>query len=157
VPGIVRWPGHVKAGATSDVPVIGSDWFATFCALTKTAMPADRVIDGGDMLPSLSGKPIVRSRPLYWRCDIAPGDMKTAMRIGDWKIVADEPLTKFELYDIVRDPQEKQDLAATNTSKLAKLKEELVKLNTEIEAEGPTWWKDYGKKKGQPKPAAKAN
>jgi arylsulfatase A len=157
VPGIVRWPGHVKAGATSDVPVIGSDWFATFAALTNTPAPNDRVIDGGDMLPSLSGKPIVRSRPLYWRCDIAPGDMKTAMRIGDWKIVADEPLTKFELYDIVRDPQEKQDLAATNPMKLAELKAELVKLNTEIEAEGPTWWKGYGKKKGQPKPAAKKN
>ena len=29
VPGIVRWPGHIKAGTVSDVPVIGTDIFAT--------------------------------------------------------------------------------------------------------------------------------
>jgi len=151
VPGIVRWPGHVPAGKTNDVPVIGSDWFATCCRIADVPLPKDRVIDGGDILPAWDGKPIVRQRPLYWRCDIAPGDMKTALRIGDWKIVADEPLTKFELYDIVRDPREQHDLAASEPAKLAELKAELVKLNTEIEAEGPTWWKGYGKKKPVPK------
>ncbi len=25
VPGLIRWPGHVKSGATTDIPVIGSD------------------------------------------------------------------------------------------------------------------------------------
>lgn len=151
VPGIVRWPGHVQAGKTNDTPVIGSDWFATFCRLADVPLPTDRVIDGGDISTAFTGQPIVRQRPLYWRCDIAPGDMKTALRIGDWKIVADEPLTKFELYDIVRDPREQHDLAASEPAKLAKLKAELVKLNTEIEAEGPTWWKGYGKKKPVPK------
>lgn len=28
VPGIVRWPGHIKPGTVSRVPVIGSDIFA---------------------------------------------------------------------------------------------------------------------------------
>jgi hypothetical protein len=34
------------------------------------------------------------------------------------------------------------------------MKAELIKLNTEIEAEGPDWWKDYSKnakKKGKAK------
>jgi arylsulfatase A-like enzyme len=143
VPGIVRWPGHVKAGVANDTPIIGSDVFATICDIAQIPLPTDRVIDGGSLLAAFVGKPVERQRPLYWRCNIAPGDMKTAMRIGDWKIVADEPLTKFELYDVQHDWQEKEDLAAKEPKKLAEMKEALVKLNTEIEAEGPDWWKTY--------------
>ncbi len=33
VPLIVRWPGRVKAGATSDVPVINADWMPTWLEL----------------------------------------------------------------------------------------------------------------------------
>ena len=29
VPGIVRWPGHIRPGTTVDVPVVGSDLFPT--------------------------------------------------------------------------------------------------------------------------------
>lgn len=145
VPGIVRWPGHVKAGGKNDTPIIGSDVFATICDIAKIPIPSDRVIDGGSLLSAFADKPVERQRPLYWRCDIAPGDMKTAMRIGDWKIVADEPLTKFELYNVQQDWQEKDDLAMKEPKRLAEMKAELVRLNTEIEAEGPDWWKTYKK------------
>ena len=75
------------------------------------AVPADRVIDGGDLLPAIAGKPVERARPLYWRCVIAPEPLKTAMRIGDWKILADAALTEFEVYDLRTDPKESKDLA----------------------------------------------
>ena len=52
VPGIVRWPGHVKPGTVSDVPVIGSDIFATICDVVDVPLPSDRVIDGASMLPA---------------------------------------------------------------------------------------------------------
>ena len=151
VPGIVRWPGHAKAGATSAVPVMGVDIFATVCALAKVTVPADRVIDGGSLLPALEGKPVERARPLYWRCSIAPGEFKTAMRIGDWKIVADEPLTKFQLFNIAQDEREQKDMAGEQADKLSEMKDALKKLNTEIEAEGPDWWR----KAAQPAPKVK--
>jgi len=69
------------------------------------------------------------------------------MRIGDWKIVADEPLTKFELYNLKNDVQEKSDLASAEPAKLAEMTAALKKLNAEIEAEGPDWWKNTSKKK----------
>lgn len=150
VPGIVRWPGKTKPGTTSDVPVIGSDVFVTALAVAGAEVPRDRVIDGGNFLPALEGRPVQRSRPLYWRCVIAPEPVKTAMRIGDWKIVADEPLTKFELYNVQRDPQEAAELGATQPAKFSEMKAALLKLNGEIEAEGPKWWKTYnhgGKKR----------
>lgn len=160
VPGIVRLPldysNNGKPGTTSDVPVIGSDIFVTVAKMALAKLPTDRVLDGGDFMRSLHGEKVERARPLYWRCVIAPGQMKTAMRIGDWKIVANEPLTKFELYNLKDDPQEQTDLGEKEPKKFAELQAELKKLNAEIEAEGPDWWKTYqnegqGNKKQQNK------
>jgi len=143
VPGMVRWPGKAPAGTTSDVPVIGSDIFVMAATVAGAALPQDRVLDGGNLLSALAGQPVERARPLYWRCAIAPESLKTAMRIGDWKILADEALTKFELYDVQHDWQEKNELSGREPAKLAEMKAALVKLNAEIEAEGPDWWKSY--------------
>jgi len=143
VPGIVRWPGKTKPGSTSSSVVIGSDIFSTVCQIAGVAEPNDRVIDGGSIVPVLNGGSVTRARPLYWRCFIAPEKVKTAMRIGDWKIVADEPLSYFELYNLAKDPKETYDLAQKEPAKLAEMQQELRKLNSEIEAEGPDWWKNY--------------
>ncbi|MBM3971119.1 MAG: N-acetylgalactosamine-6-sulfatase [Planctomycetes bacterium] len=154
VPGIVRWPGKTRPGTTSDVPVIGSDIFVTAVGIAGAKLPTDRILDGGNLLAALEGRAVERARPLYWRCVIAPGPLKTAMRIGDWKILADEPLTQFELYNLKADPQEKTDLSETQSTKLAEMKSALAQLNTEIETEGPDWWKTYelgGKKANQKK------
>jgi len=154
VPGILRWPGKVKENITCDVPVIGSDLFQTCLKAAQVKAPADRVIDGGNMMEALDQGAVQRSRPLYWRCNIAPGMMKVAMRVGDWKIVANEAMTKFELYNLKSDPTEKEDLGQRESAKLAELTATMKKLNAEIEAEGPTWWKNYaegGEKKGKKK------
>jgi arylsulfatase A len=150
VPGLVRWPGKIAANSTSNTPVIGSDIFATVAAVTNVEVSNDRVVDGGDMRAAWIGQPVSRSRPLYWRCDIAPEPLNTAMRIGEWKIVADEKMTTFELYNIEKDPTEKLDLRAQEAVKFSEMKEALIRLNTEIETEGPDWWKTY------PKPNKKA-
>lgn len=153
VPGIVRWPGETKPGTTSDVPVIGSDIFVTAVGIAGAKLPNDRVLDGGNFLPAIKGGNVERSRPLYWRCPIAPGPLKIAMRIGDWKILADPKLAQFELYNLKTDPQEKTELGAAEPAKLADMKNALIKLNTEIEAEGPDWVKsgDQGTKKAKGK------
>ena len=143
VPGLVRWPGRVAPDSVSDEPVIGSDIFVTALRAAGAPVPSDRVIDGGDLLPSLAGRPVERARPLYWRCVIAPEPLKTAMRIGDWKILADEGLTRFELYNLRRDRAEKTELSAQEPAKLAEMTAALRKLNAEIEAEGPAWWRTY--------------
>ena len=133
--------------------MIGSDIFVTAVGIAGAKLPTDRILDGGNLLAAIEGRAVERARPLYWRCVIAPGPLKTAMRIGDWKILADEPLTQFELYDLKNDPQEKTELSAAQPVKLEEMKTALVKLNTEIEAEGPDWWKtnDQGEKKANQK------
>ena len=66
---------------------------------------------------------------------------------GDWKIVGDETLTKFQLYEVQKDWKEENDLAAKLPEKTEEMKNTLLKLWTDIEAEGPNeWWKNERQK-----------
>ena len=54
VPFIARWPGHIPPGQVSEAPAIMMDVFATVLAATGVPAPADRIIDGRDLLPVLA-------------------------------------------------------------------------------------------------------
>ena len=63
------------------------------------------------------------------------------MRIGDWKIVGNDELTKFQLYEIQKDWKEENDLASSMPEKTEQMKNTLIELWKEIETEGPQeWW-----------------
>ncbi len=141
VPGIIRWPGRVKAGSENAEPVIGSDVFTTICDVLDIQLPSDRTIDGASMVPLFDGKPIQREQPLYWRNHLAPQQQKVALRIGPWKIIGSNDLKHFELYNIDNDPQESQELSAEYPEKFADLKESLIAQDTAVLTEGPDWWK----------------
>ncbi|NXJ62367.1 STS sulfatase, partial [Rostratula benghalensis] len=61
VPGLLRWPGVVQAGAHIDEPTSNMDIFPTIVKLAEAELPSDRVIDGHDLMPLLQGK-ITRSK-----------------------------------------------------------------------------------------------
>ena len=147
VPGVARWPGRIKPGTTSDVPVIGTDVFATVLDITGLPLPKDRTIDGVSMVPAFAGKPVERKVPLFWRTHVSPPGDRVAMRIGDWKIVGDDTLTKFQLYEIQKDWKEENDLAAAMPERLQAMKQQLLELWKTIEAEGPKeWWESERQK-----------
>ncbi len=157
VPAIVRWPGQVAPGTVSDVPVIGSDIFSTVLDIVGVPLPDDRTIDGVSMIPALAGQPVERPVPLFWRTHIAPAKSHAAMRIGDWKIVADRSRTEFQLYQIATDWKEENDLAEARPQKLAEMKKKFLEVWNDVEAEGPSeWWRnesenDAKKKSGREK------
>ncbi|XP_060039096.1 arylsulfatase L-like [Erinaceus europaeus] len=57
VPGIFRWPGQLEAGRVIHEPTSLMDVFPTLCYLAGAEPPRDRVIDGRDLMPLLSGSP----------------------------------------------------------------------------------------------------
>ena len=68
-------------------------------------------------------------------------DNRVALRIGDWKIVSNDTMTKFMLFDIQKDWKEKKDLAGQMPEKLEELKKALFEVWKNIEQEGPKeWW-----------------
>ncbi|MCL4107859.1 UNVERIFIED_CONTAM: hypothetical protein GTU68_001176 [Idotea baltica] len=141
VPGVARWPGHIEAGTVSDIPVIGSDIFSTILDIVGIPLPGDRTIDGTSMLPAFNGKPVSRSVPLYWRTHVSPVSDRSALRIGDWKIVSNDEMTKFMLFNIQEDWKEENDLAAAMPEKTEEMKKELFKVWEGIVSEGPKeWW-----------------
>ncbi len=142
VPGIVRWPGHIKPGTVSDTPVIGSDIFPTVCDIVGVPVPNDRVIDGANMRPAFDGQPIERAVPLYWRTHIAPKDNRVAVRVDDWKIVADETLSDFLLFNLQDDPKESTDVSSAHPQVFDRMKRTLLELDKQILEDGPEWWKD---------------
>ena len=147
VPGLARWPGHIKPATVSDVPVIGTDIFATVLDIAGIPLPADRTIDGVSMLPAFDGKPLDRKVPLFWRTHVSPPSDRVALRIGDWKLVGDETLTKFQLYEIQKDWKEETDLSKKMPQRTDSMKKQLFEVWKQIESEGPDeWWKNERQK-----------
>lgn len=155
VPGLVRWPGKIKAGTVSNVPVIGSDIFSTILDITGVDLPKDRTIDGVSMLPAFEGKELKRTVPLFWRTHVSPADDRLALRIGDWKIVSNDTMDKFQLFEIQKDWKEENDLAQKMPEKLQEMKKRLFEVWEDVRKEGPNeWWETERQK---PMKGAKLN
>lgn len=66
VPLIVKWPGHIKAGSQSDVPVIGSDFFPTLLDMVDIESPPVS-LDGESFWAVLKGeRHNLHDRPVFW-------------------------------------------------------------------------------------------
>ncbi|HEX3870482.1 MAG TPA: sulfatase-like hydrolase/transferase [Pirellulales bacterium] len=161
VPGIVRWPGHVKAAQVMHEPVCSLDLLPTCCALAGMQTPTDRAIDGSNIVDLLDGKPWQRQVPLFWHYYHSLGKPKAAMRVGDYVVLGDwgvnsekggssihpgdsetiktAKLTEFELYNVHDDLGEQRDLASSEPEKLRELSALLVAKYSEVVAEGPVW------------------
>ena len=143
VPGIISWPGHIEPGTETDTPIIGTDIFTTVLDIVDVPVPADRTIDGVSLLPVFAGKTVTRTTPLYWRTHVSDPKERSAIRIGDWKLIGNDLMTEFELYNIEADWQEENDLASQMPEKTEELTRELFKVWGSIEDEGPKeWWRE---------------
>jgi len=83
VPFIVRWPGKIAAGSTSDQTVCLTDVMATCAAMTGATLPVNAAEDSFNLLPELLGKTNgarVRPYTLHQTSTLA-----LALRRGDWK------------------------------------------------------------------------
>jgi arylsulfatase A len=134
------------------VPIIGSDFFPTALGIAGVKPPADRVFDGTDVRAFLTGEAQVpaRSQPLFWRLNMAPNNLHMAMRQGDWKIIAAQDFSKFELYNLKLDPKEETDLKDKEKERFERMKMDLTIHNEKIEKEGPDWWKRLSPNGGGP-------
>jgi arylsulfatase A-like enzyme len=118
VPFFMRWPDRIKAGSEYQRPVTHIDIFNTAAAAAGVAVPADREIDGVNLLPYVNGT--LDDDPheaIFWRT----GTYR-AVRSGDWKLQLSDPDERPFLYNLAVDPAEKQNLATTEPEQLRRLK-----------------------------------
>jgi arylsulfatase len=99
IPEVIRWPGHIPAGAVSNEIIQHHDWLPTFLAAAGDDGIVDKLkkghkigsttykvhIDGYDLLPYLTGEVDKSPRPglVYFSDD---GDV-LALRYDNWKVV----------------------------------------------------------------------
>lgn len=112
VPLIVRYPGVVEAGTTSDHVSYFPDFFATLSDLA--GVTDDIKTDGISFLPEILGnKDQTDHKFLYWEFPAYGGQQ--AIRYGDWKGVRKglfkDPAAPLELYDLSTDISESTDLS----------------------------------------------
>ncbi|MCC5932328.1 MAG: sulfatase [Cyclobacteriaceae bacterium] len=119
VPLCVRWPGVVKPGTKSDLPVISDDFLPTFLDILNH--PADRNdFDGRSIVSLLKGTEKMDREALYWHyphyhnLGYRPGG---AIRMGDYKLIEwyEETLLQLPnqilLYNLKEDISELKDLS----------------------------------------------
>ncbi len=115
-PMIVRWPGKVKAGATSEQVWTFWDVLPTVAHIAGAKPPEN--IDGTSMLPSLLGQKQNRKDFLYWEFHERGFDQ--AVRIADWKAVRHNQ-GALELYDLKNDLGEAKNVARENPDVVRKI------------------------------------
>lgn len=132
VPCIARWPGKIPAGTVSAQVGITMDWTATMLRLAGVRPPRERPLDGRDLLPVLSGERRPFQRTLFWR-RVGPNGVQThrAVRDEDWKLIESRDGT-VRLYDLPRDIAETDDLAATQPTRVARLRKLLDRWEAEV-------------------------
>ncbi len=134
VPFIARWPGRIPEGQVSAEMATTMDVYATLLELTGAEGPSDRVVDGFDIWPLLTGQAGTPREYFYY---VYP-DRLEAVRDRDWKLVmrqADpESSASPELYDLRVDPYERYDLAAAHPDVAERLKHRLIEFAAETGA-----------------------
>lgn len=113
VPGIARWPGRIPGGRVVAEIAALIDVLPTFTGLAGSKPPSDRVIDGRDLWPLMSGQ--ASESPHQTFCYFggsrpgAPANLR-AIRDRRWKLhVArkEDRLNGTELYDLDEDVSER--------------------------------------------------
>ena len=132
VPAIMRWPGHLPAGAVSTQVGITMDLTATILAISGAKVPADAKLEGINLMPMLNGgQPVPRT--LFWRVNFTGLNQK-AVRDGNWKLLL-EGTARLHLFDVVKDPGERDDLASSNTALVRKLYQQIAAWEKDVDAE----------------------
>jgi arylsulfatase A-like enzyme len=113
-PFFMRWPNAIPANTHFPYPVGHIDIFATAAAAAGAALPNDRVIDGVDLVPYVTGKASGRPHEtMFWRS----GQYEVVLD-GDWKLQISAALHKKWLYNLAADPTEQHDLAMTEPERV---------------------------------------
>lgn len=131
LPCIVRWPGKVPAGRTSDAIFATVDFFPTFAALAGIAIPDTEHLDGINQTDLLTGATDTGREHFYFdKAGVRKGNwkyLKADAHFFDYAVDDDRPQAE-ELYDLSSDPAERNNLASVNPDKVAELKALLLEI-----------------------------
>ena len=138
VPLIVRWPGKVPSGSSSEAIVSSVDFYPTFMELVQGKAPETQVLDGFSMLPALTENRFNAEREVFTHYPVFHHEQPmSALRKGDWKIVENLVSGEFELFNLKYDVNEMTDLKYSYPDKTAEMKAALSRWQSDTDAQNP--------------------
>lgn len=156
VPGIVRLPGVIPAGIKSDKLFNGTDILPTICESVDVPLPSGRSIDGKANFNAFLNKEIKRDNPEIWfypnHADTYFRMPQMSMRYDQYTLIGWLPAkpdsvnlnswffnnvpVKFELYDIINDPGQTNDISDEKPQIVKRLSRIMEELWVEMRDEG---------------------
>ncbi len=130
VPMIVRWPGKISAGTTSDLPWYFADVLPTIANLAGAKPPKN--IDGRSVVPVLLGKQNdLGDRFLYW--EYFESGFQQAVRWKQWKAIRLKRGEPLVLFDLSKDLAEEHDIATEHPEVIEQIEQYLKTARKESE------------------------
>eukprot|EP01102_Stenamoeba_stenopodia_P009204 TRINITY_DN2708_c0_g1_i1.p1 TRINITY_DN2708_c0_g1~~TRINITY_DN2708_c0_g1_i1.p1 ORF type:complete len:503 (-),score=84.70 TRINITY_DN2708_c0_g1_i1:97-1569(-) len=111
-PSLVRWRGNIAANSTSDYYWAFWDFLPTAADIAGVSLPElPYALDGVSVLPTLLGQEQPSIPYLYWEF-CTKNQWGHAVRAGQWKAVSFAVNETFQLYNILEDLGETNDLSS---------------------------------------------
>ncbi|MEM1326237.1 MAG: sulfatase [Bacteroidota bacterium] len=126
-PFFIKAPG-VKAGQTCATPVIATDFYPTILEMIGAAIPEATQLDAISLVPLLKENKTVADRPFIWHYPHygnQGGQPSSILRLGDWKLIYYYEDESVELFDLVNDPSEQNDLSAQEMTRATQMRDQL--------------------------------
>jgi arylsulfatase len=133
VPCFMRYPAILKGNCDVSATTVHMDMLPTLANLCGATMPDDRPIDGKDLTPLLQKSKAdwdyQRTLFFYWTRKYPELYNNIALMRGQYKLVGhtsyDASITDFELFNLVQDPFETNNLVDKNTTLANELKQSM--------------------------------
>jgi len=135
MPFLVRWPGRVKPGSTSDGMILNVDFAQTM--LEAAGAQAHPEMQGRSFVPLLEGNiPSDWRKSMYYRYYYSHFETEPhfGVRTYTHKLIHFDRIDQWELYDLTKDPLEMNNVYNNPDYKqvVVELKRELKRLQTEL-------------------------
>lgn len=127
VPGLIVWPDKVKRPREVSAPCFTSDYFPTILDAVDVELPTDRKYDGTSLIPFLDGTKTERSKPLGF---LNKEGKEAVWMEHRYKLI--ETPKGLQLYDIIQDRSESNDLSKTKPQEVQRLHSALTNWKSEV-------------------------
>lgn len=138
VPCVMSWPNKIPAGMVNDELSATIDLFPTFAKITSSKIKSKRILDGKDISSLLMSQESKSPRELYFigHQGVIDGDWKYIQSTRDYHTGTKKGSSSELLFNINKDREEKENLAAQYPEKVSKYKEILAahKLQVKVDA-----------------------
>jgi len=134
VPCVIRWPGKIRAGITSDQMSMTIDLTASLAELLKATTP--KPLDGMDIIGHVVAEEQDIPRTLFWRRKRGE-NVRKAVRDNNMKYIyenADGKISEY-LFDLAADPAEQNNLRTQNKKAMKRLKLLLDQWEADVQPE----------------------